>query len=437
MDIPLSSRSDVLTGTLGTNSFIHLLESGLSHARQGRVIEGLTFFTLAREQLAIEQGHLVAVLDAVIQGFVKYFEAQEALLQASRSFAREDSEQQTRLSALAELSPTLGAEVNDVPLHMVQPGKNVYSVQPGNNGHGEAWHPQDAPPHFMHQSKIDRGPGIYAQQAHPLAPASFEAGDALPGLNITCFGHFEVQRNQQPLVLCQNRSGQSILRYLMAQPGYCATADMLMAVLWPEDEQEVARRKLHVSVSALRRSLNTGYVSDRGGGYILCKNQFYLLNPAVSLKTDVDEFLQFYKAGQRVRDSQEMVTCYERACQVYSGPFLVEDTYADWACRRREQLSQVYLTMCSALSEHALAAGLYENAIRWASILLAENQCDEGAHRQLMLAYLEQGRRSDALRQFHRCERILRDELGVEPMPETVRIFQTIYENRRDSYDSS
>ncbi|GAC1300218.1 MAG: hypothetical protein NVSMB27_40610 [Ktedonobacteraceae bacterium] len=369
---------------------------------------------------------MVAVLDTVIQGYIKYFEAQEVLLQASRSFAREDSEQQTRLSALAELLPTLDVAVQDLPLCTVQSENNGHSVQTAQNGRGGAWQSQDAPQHVTHQSKIDRGPSVYIQQAPSLASESSGTGNALPGLSISCFGHFEVQRDQQLLILCQNRSGQSILRYLMAQPGYCATPDMLMAVLWPDDEQEVARRKLQVSVSALRRSLNTGYASDRGGGYILCKNQFYLLNPAVLLKTDVDEFMQFYKAGQRVRDSQEMVTCYERACQVYSGPFLVEDTYADWACRRREQLSRVYLTMCSALSEHALAVGLYENAIRWASTLLAENQCDEGAHRQLMLAYLEQGRRSDALRQFHRCTRILRDELGVEPMPETVRIFQAI-----------
>ena len=138
--------------------------------------------------------------------------------------------------------------------------------------------------------------------------------------------------------------------------------------------------------------------------------------------------MSLWQAGRRASGS-ESVALYEKACSLCSGPFLVEDTYADWACRRREQLGQIYLSMCNALSEHALAAGLYENAVHLARILLAENQCDEGAHRQLMLAYVGQGRRIDALQQFQRCERILREELAAQPLPETVYVIQMMLKN--------
>ena len=193
-----------------------------------------------------------------------------------------------------------------------------------------------------------------------------------------------------------------------------------MGILWPENEPVVARHKLHVAVSALRGSLNKGYECDPGGGYILCKKQFYQINPAVSLRSDEDEFLALFQAGRDTR-GREMATFYERACHLYMGPFLIEDMYTDWSFIHREQLSQTYLTMCRALADYFLSVGRYEDTVKWANMILSESQCDEEAYRQLMLAYAAQRRSSEALRQYQRCEHVLRDEFGVSPMPETVQ----------------
>src|SRR5258708_13611373 len=84
--------------------------------------------------------------------------------------------------------------------------------------------------------------------------------DFLPALYLTCFGRFEVRRLGQPIPLCSSRSGQSILRYLVVQPGHSATSDAFMALLWPEDEPEVAQPKLHSAISPLRPSLNHAYI---------------------------------------------------------------------------------------------------------------------------------------------------------------------------------
>jgi DNA-binding SARP family transcriptional activator len=58
-----------------------------------------------------------------------------------------------------------------------------------------------------------------------------------------------------------------------------------------------------------------------------------------------------------------------------------------------------------------------------------------GAHRQLMLAYIAQGRRSDALRQYQLCARILAEELGAQQMPETITMFQAILNNEHVPQD--
>ncbi len=54
------------------------------------------------------------------------------------------------------------------------------------------------------------------------------------------------------------------------------------------------------------------------------------------------------------------------------------------------------------------------------------NRCDEEAYRRLMRAYAAQGRRSEALRQYQQCQKVLGEELGVQPMPETQKLFHLL-----------
>ncbi len=393
-------------------SIVSLLESGLNCIRQGRSTEGVILLALARERLTPDQVQLAAVLDTLMQDCEKYWQAQQALHQASKRFAEIDAEQHAQIAILEKHLPTLMQDRDtDSALHAIpQPLKNSNRLQ-------------------AVQSSLSLVKTVYPQGAHEQTVAQVdEASDALPALYITCFCRFEVRRLGQPIVLCSNRNGQAILRYLVAQPEHRATMDVLMAAMWPEDEPGVAHHKLQVAVSALRRSLNHGYVKDAGGGHILCKNGVYELNPLVALQTDVDEFLEYYQAGRQSSGST-IAVYYERACDLYTGPFLSEDLYADWSFIRRGQLSQVYLTMCTALAEYYLEAGRYEHAMRWIGAILKENRCDEAAHRQLMRAYAAQGRRSDALRQYQLCARILAEELGAQPMPETISLFQAILNN--------
>ena len=48
-----------------------------------------------------------------------------------------------------------------------------------------------------------------------------------------------------------------------------------------------------------------------------------------------------------------------------------------------------------------------------------------------------QGRRSEALQQYQRCERILGEELAVQPLTETVQVVQMILKNDPTSDDEA
>jgi DNA-binding SARP family transcriptional activator len=404
MGLPLLFNQETLLDASEMPTLDILLERGIRCTQQGRHIEGVIYFALARERLSPDQMQFAAVLDTFIQSHTRYWQAQEALHMASKCFVEADTERQTQLVVLEKLLLVLKEEMGRMP--------HPYSIAQQAENFREPLSPQ------------------------PLLPsANFNRDfDILPALYLTCFGRFEVRRLNQPVPLCSSRGGQNILRYLAVQPGHSATFDALMALLWPEDESEVAQPKLHSAISRLRNSLNQGYKCDPGGGYIVCKNRVYFINPAVVIRTDVDEFLQYFEVGQQT--SEDRVALYEKACSLYTGPFLPEDLYADWSLLQREHLNRVYLSMCRALSDHYLKTKCYEDAAKWATVILKINRCDEEAHRQLIQIYAAQGRRLEALQQYQRCEFLLREELGVPPLPETIQLSQMLLTSATLSTDT-
>ncbi|MFL5588085.1 MAG: BTAD domain-containing putative transcriptional regulator [Ktedonobacteraceae bacterium] len=417
MPFPLLSSEGNLTDPSEAFSIASLLECGIQCAQQGSYAEGVVFFALVRQQLTPDQAHVAAALDGIIRSNANYWQAQQMLHLASKRFAEADSEQKTLLADIQKLLPTLSEKANQVAQSHCIPEL----PQPTGS---QLQQPQKSP----NSQSVESRPSSLNDSELPAPSLLHKAGDPLPNLYITCFGHFEVRQFDRAIPLCQNRSGQAILRYLVAQPKYCASRDTLMDVLWPDDPPEVARRKLQIAVSALRCSLNNGYSCDPGGGYILYKDQFYLLNPAVTIHTDVDEFLSLWRAG-RSASRKEAIGLFEKASRLYTDPFMVEDMYADWSSAKREKLSQIYMSMCHTMASYYLENGRYEDALKWASEILKEDRCDEEAHRKLMRIYSAQGQRSEALRQFQRCKGILAEELGVAPTLETMNVLQTLLTN--------
>ena len=223
-------------------------------------------------------------------------------------------------------------------------------------------------------------------------PQTFGGPTTLHALTIKCFGVFEVRRSAtgERIELCHNRNGQAILRYLIAQTRRRAGRDVLMEVFWPNDPPGVARHKLHVAVSSLRRSLAG---ADKGtGGYLIVDDADYAINPAADIRVDLDDFEEHRNLGQRSTGTVALEH-FQAACNLYVGAFLRGTPYADWSQLKREQVTQSYLMMCGTLAAAALQDARYDDAARWAIAALGEDRCNEAAYRQLMRARAAAGRR--------------------------------------------
>jgi DNA-binding SARP family transcriptional activator len=409
---------DARKETPEASSVMELLQSGLSHTQEGHYSEGIAFFALARERLLPDMAQLAAKLDIFIKDYVEYWQSQQALQQASQRFIKAHAQQQGHTTSLANLLSALLRNTENEPAATTASGLDNHKSPLSHTDLTDIYTAPISPAHATPDQQLPGNTEAAGEQEE-------QEDGALAALHFVCFGCFEVKRTGKTMALCSNRNGQAILRYLVAQPNHRASMDTLMSIFWSEDDPDVAHHKLQVAASALRRSLNTGCAAN-GGGYLLCKNGVYQLNPAVSMRTDVAEFLALYRMGKQQQCRSTAVAHFEAACQLYKGPFLTEDLYVDWPVIQREQLNQAYLAMCNVLSEHYLESASYDDAAKWASAILNENPCDEVAHRLLMRINVAAGRRSEALRQYQRCERALAEELNVAPMTETLSLFHSI-----------
>ncbi len=373
-----------------------LLHQGLIAVRSGHFSEAARYFAKARQHLSVDSHELISLLDIFLQRNAYYQHVQQELQEVSQRFVQVTIEQQAALTSIeAMLSPPIGDGASPTFDEQRSQGKNILD------------------------------PLLLAQPSS--VQSSFEGSAPPPELSITCFGHFEVRRFGTPITLCSNSKGQSILRYLVASPKHIATRDVLQELFWPEDEPKTALHKLHIAISDLRCSLSNGMPAREKREYILCKNHIYSLNPAITLHTDVDEFLDYYQQGQR--DSEKRITSYETSCRLYKGPFLLEEMYADWSSFQRDHLGFIYLNMCRTLLEHYFQAKCYEEASSWAQAVLKENNCDELAHQKLIQIYAMQGLYHKARQQYQCCKDTLYKELSVHPSPKTRLLLQQIFSN--------
>ena len=94
-----------------------------------------------------------------------------------------------------------------------------------------------------------------------------------------------------------------------------------------------------------------------------------------------------------------------------------------WIEAMRTKLEGIFLRALDAYTEICLNTAQPELAARMAEEAIAREPYRESSYQRLMLALTAQGNRAEALRVFHRCRELLRDELGVAPSSETEAVY--------------
>jgi len=106
-------------------------------------------------------------------------------------------------------------------------------------------------------------------------------------------------------------------------------------------------------------------------------------------------------------------------------PFLPGDD-APWVQAKRRELDDVRVRAVTVLAEASLQTDRPADAVRWAEQAVEAEPFRESGYRLLMTAHIAAGNRAEALRVYERCRRLLADELGTYPSPETDSLYREL-----------
>ena len=207
-----------------------------------------------------------------------------------------------------------------------------------------------------------------------------------------------------------------LLAYLLLHRGATLSRDFLAFLLWPDDEEDGARANFRATLHDLVKFLPP---TDHDRRWIVAEGTGICWNPAVGVALDVDDF----ETAIREQD-------LERAADLYRGD-LLEGLYEEWLIGPRERLRGAYLSTLTQLVSQARRRIDYASATGYARLLLKADPLNEDVARRLIALRYEAGDRSGA---FEECEQLaqrLHDELGIDPMPETVMLREAIVHNQR------
>ena len=247
------------------------------------------------------------------------------------------------------------------------------------------------------------------------------ASDTL--LVVRMLGPMEVTIDGWSLDDLPGRIGVNILRMLLLQPGYASPRDVLLEAFWPGCDPAVAKNRLQVAVSGLRRAFRQATDDE----VIEYSDDRYRIARGVTVDLDVEDFrlcLARARDAAQSENREAAIRFLEEAIRIYRGDLAPDAAYDEWALLPRERLLMEFVDaldrLCGWLEEEDDTYRLIPVAHR----IIEIDPCREDIHRLLMTAYAGDGRTHQVARQYEFCVRALRAALGVTPSRETVALYR-------------
>ncbi|UCC49075.1 MAG: hypothetical protein JSV41_02530, partial [Gemmatimonadota bacterium] len=231
--------------------------------------------------------------------------------------------------------------------------------------------------------------------------------------SLRLLGGAAIEGKRGPL---RGRAGQArrvgLLALAATSPTKSVSRDKLVAYLWPESGAEQGRHLLSESLYVLRKAL--------GAEALITDGDNVRLNSDV-VASDVEAFEKALEEGD-----------LERAVSHYGGPFLdgffLKDApeFERWVDSERARLADRYAAAVALLGEGAETSQDWATAVsRWKQ-LAAHDPYNSRVALRLMQAMVSAGDPANALQHARDHERLLREELGVEPAPDVVALAERI-----------
>jgi DNA-binding SARP family transcriptional activator len=252
-----------------------------------------------------------------------------------------------------------------------------------------------------------------------LAGVEFHPGYQL---RIQTLGGFQVWRGEEaiPANGWRREKSRQLFQLLLTYRNSPLDRDQICEYLWPETDPNTAQRNFKITLNTLYQVLEPERDPGSESAYIFREGSMYTIRAHADLWLDAEQFMNTVKGSKGDRE------LLQKAMTLYQGEYLPDTLYETWAAEERERLSALFLESADTLVEIFIEQDRFGEAIDLCQRILSKDNCWERAYRYLMLAYDGLGDRGQVGRTYQRCVQTLREELGVNPAPETQALYKQL-----------
>lgn len=202
--------------------------------------------------------------------------------------------------------------------------------------------------------------------------------------------------------------------------------EQIIDQIWTESDTKAGQQNFKVALHGVNKVLEPGRKSRTDAKYIIRQGVTYQLK-LDEIWIDVEVMDQLITLGnQQIIDHPELARkAYYEAIELYEGTFLPNRLYEDWTSEERERIQLLALNALISLGEMQVKENPLES-IRLAQQILQIDHAWEDAYRIQMEAYFEKGNRPMAIKTYRQCQKVLDEEFGIGPLPETKKLYKLI-----------
>ena len=268
-----------------------------------------------------------------------------------------------------------------------------------------------------------------ATQPAPGVKAA-EGSHAHPILRIYLLGQLRIERrdgSEWETVTGRTwhrRRARALLGCLLSASGRRSGREQVMEALWPDLDIETAANRLNGAVHEVRQVLEPHITRPAASRMLRLERDILSLADASSIWVDADKFESLLNKANAATDAEQVEQLLEEASTLYTGDYLIEELYSEWAARRRESLRRGWMGLLLKLAELRVARGALTSAIEPLDRLLGADPTHETAVRRLMVILTQLDRRGEALRVYRHLEETLEREYESDPLPETRELYE-------------
>jgi DNA-binding SARP family transcriptional activator/class 3 adenylate cyclase/tetratricopeptide (TPR) repeat protein len=268
----------------------------------------------------------------------------------------------------------------------------------------------------------------------------------MPYLSLTLLGGFEATLDAEPVTGFVTNKDRALLAFLAMEAFRPHRRAELAAMFWPDASEKNAAHSLSQGLLHLRKALE-------GDGppavpFLLINSQDVQFNGYSDYHLDAARFRELLNLSDRHlhADPSSCETCHkwlQEAAGLYQGDLLSGlflpncEKFEEWRLVQQEELHHQALDSLEQLADYCEQRGEWDLVQEYSRRQIAIERWRETAHYRLMRAMARSGQQAAALKQFDIYQKILADELGLEPSGEIRKFYEQIRSGKTQPSDQS